>query len=1110
MRKLFLFLVIFVPVIAWAQDTRKITGQVLEATTAQPLPGATVFIDPQAPGAEDYNPAGTVTDVNGHFELVLPASIKYVIVSFIGFEALKADISGQEEFTFRLKEELKQLDEVVVTGYQQIEKRKVTSAITTVKTDEIKSIGVPTIDQMLEGQVAGLVATPTNGAPGAPAKMRIRSTVTLSGSTDPLWVLDGMILEGNDIPKDFTDKDNLDNLYNTSIAGVNPADIEDITILKDAAATAIYGARAANGVIVVTTKKGRQGKMRVNASASTFVTTRPDLGQLNLMNASEKVDWELQVAARPELDKMSDESGSAGAVRRLLAQYDQLGNFRQNGFGGISAEAQDAINRLRTSGTDWGKELYQTAVNQQYNISLSGGTEGVNYYASMGYYKEKGTTVGTGFERFNATLKTDFRLHEKVRLGLSMFMNHNTQSSYLTDGDAFINPSRYSRNVNPYLEAKDENGNYVYDPDIQGKDEYLEDFNFMEERENTDYTLKNLAFKPMLTLDYRPLRGLKLSTQFGMQLDRSLMEKLAEENTYFVRKYRLKSRYYDSSTGEDAFFLPEGGIIQNMNSDMSQYHWKVQGEYSRLFADKHDMDVMVGMEMRGDNTTRITTRGFGYDSKALTTKPLVFPENYSGINDANFQQYKKEYYENRYLSYFMTASYTYDNRYTLFGSLRYDGSNLFGVARKYKYLPLWSVSGAWNINRESFMQDADWLTNLKLRASYGIQGNVDKNTSPYIVGAWGNISILPDSEPGITVTSPPNQNLRWEKTSNWNVGLDAGFFNNRLSFSVDGYHRVSNDLIGIRSLPLENGFDFTNMNWAKLTNKGFELSLSTVNIRTKDFRWTTDFNIAHNKSEVNKILVRDNDRLPSIQGYSVGAQFSIKTAGVDENGMPLFRKDGQVVSMKDFFQLTPIDPYFALYQSPLTDDVEAFRELFTYEGTTEPKFTGGFINRFYYKNFDLTISTSFVLGQTVKEEPFYNPTDWFTGQNYSKRMADVWSPANPDGKYQGLLGMNNYQGDMYLAYSWFSDDWGSQAFRSYDIWYKKMNYLRVNSIRLGYTFGEKVLNKLGLASARLSVEARNPFVFGSSYKGYFDPESFGSIYSQPLPKTFSCGLDLTF
>lgn len=1101
MKKLFILLTLCLPFVVMAQETRKITGQVVEATTGQVLPGATIFIDPQAPEAKIYNPAGTVADANGRFELVLPVAIKYVVVSFIGYEALTLDISGKSDFTVRLKEELKQLDEVVVTGYQKIEKRKVTSSITTVKADDIKSIGVASVDQMLEGQVAGLMVTPTNGAPGAPAKMRVRSTVSLSGSTDPLWVLDGMILEGNDIPKNFGDKDNIDNLYNTSIAGINPADIEDITILKDAAATAIYGARAANGVIIVTTKKGRKGKMRVNASASVFVTTKPDLGKLNLMNASEKVDFELGIAARPELKK--DYNVSEGEVSRLLSKYGQWDAFGQNGFSGISGETQAAINSLRHSGANWADEIYRSTTNQQYNLSLSGGSDIANYYFSTGYYKEQGATKGTGFERFNATLKTDFNLHDKVKLGVSLFMNHMQKNSYLTDADAFINPARYSRMVNPYLNARNEKGDFVYDSDIQGKDSKYLLFNFIEESENTNYTLKSLSLKPMLTLDYRPWSSLKLTTQFGMQLDRNTSEKLADRNTYFVRKYREKSNY-----DGDKYFLPEGGIIQNSNDDMTQYHWKVQGEFSRAFAEKHEVDVMAGLEMRGDRTTRISTKGFGFDPKAMTTKPIVFPLGSSMINDQSFQQYRKEFYENRNLSYYMTGSYTYDNRYTLFGSLRYDGSNLFGVADKYKYLPLWSLSGAWNINRESFMEQADWLTNLKLRASYGIQGNVDKNTSPFVVGTWNNTSVLPDTnEPNIIVTSPPNQNLRWEKTTNWNVGLDMGVLKNRLTLSVDGYYRVSDDLIGNRALQLENGFDFSTMNWAKLTNKGIEVNLSTVNIRTRDFRWTTDFNIAHNTSKVNRILVRENSQTPSILGYSVGALFSIKTAGVDpKTGLPMYMKDGKAVSMNEFFHLTPMDPSFPY---PVTDlSTEDYRNLFTYEGTTEPKFTGGFINRFYYKNFDLTISTSFIIKQTMKEQPFYSPTDWWTGQNYSRKMQDVWSPQNPDGKYMGMLG-SNMSGDQMMAYYWY-DEQGRTAFQNHDTWFKEMSYLRVNNIRLGYNLGDRLLKKLRLAAARINFEARNPFVIGSSYKGYFDPESYGNIYSQPMPKTFSCGLDLTF
>ena len=1016
MKKSLLLIALLCPLWLFAQsegDYRTVKGVVMDSVTNETLIGATVMIDPNAVEAKNLGPKGTITDLDGKFELKIPKAVKYVVVSFVGYKNTTLDVTKNTEFKVLLQPDQEQLGEVVVTGYQQIEKRKATSAIQTVKMDDIKSIGVASIDQLLEGQIAGMTSIPTNGAPGAPNKMRIRSTVSLSGSTDPLWVLDGMILEGNDIPSNFSDKDNIDNLYNTSIAGINPADIEDITVLKDAAATAIYGARAANGVIVITTKKGKAGKMRVNASAAMFVTTKPDLGKLNFMNSSEKVDFELSMTKLDYAD--NNEKANKGEVARILAKYDQLEIYREGGFNAISQEAQNEINTLRNRNVNWGDQIYQSAVNQQYNLSVIGGSEKARYFASVGYYNEQGTTKKTGFERFNGTLKTDFDLRDNLQLGLSMFLAHSTRKSYITDLGGFTNPANYTRTVNPYLEVKDENGMYIYDQDIEGvtglAGERYVPFNIVEERENTDYSLKNLAVKPMISLDYKPFTWLKLSTLFGMQIENSETEKFADKDTYYVRKYRENAYTY-----KDGYWLPEGGIIQNWTENMSQYQWRLQGEFNNVFAEKHAVNVMVGYEMRGNKSTQVHTKGFGYDPKALTTKPLDFPDGFNDISSSLYQQYKRTENENRYLSYYMTASYSYDNRYTVFGSMRFDGSNLFGVSDKYKYLPLWALSAAWNVDREDFLKNADWLSNLKLRLSYGLQGNVDKNTSPYIVGTWGETSGLgSSSEPTISVTSPPNQKLRWEKTSNWNVGIDMGVLNNRITFSVDGYYRKSKDLIGVRSLPLENGFDFTSMNWAELTNKGFEFTMSTVNIRTKDFRWVMDFNIAHNKSNVDRITVRENEKTPSLQGYSVGALFKLNTAGLDENGIQMFWKNGERVSLQDFFALEVGSDGAPV--SKLTN--KEFSELYTYAGTTEPKFTGGFINKFYYKNFDLTISTSFVIDQTMQETPFYSPSEMSPGSNYSKRVADIWSPSNPDGIYPKIMNHSYWMdSDNDFLFTW--------------------------------------------------------------------------------------------
>lgn len=1126
MKKLLTLFVLICPLLALAQQTRQITGQVLDRADGTPLVGATVFIAPEETQAKNYNPQGTIVYEQGRFAFKLPVSVKKVVVSYLGYEAQTIDISGKSNFTIYLSATESKMDAVVVTGYQRIEKRKLTSSIANVKMADIARDGVASVDEMLSGSIAGLTSTPTTGAPGGASKVKIRSTVTLNGNTDPLWVLDGMPLEGNDIPSDWSSKENVDNLYNMSIAGLNPADIEDITVLKDAAATAIYGARAANGVIIITTKKGRRNQAtRVNVSASLFVTDRPNLDKLNLMNASQKVDLELALAANGRLNYLS----GMGGVARILDQAGERAALVGGGFSALSPETQSAINALRKNGTDWGKEIYQVALNQQYSISISGGGNKASYYFSGGYYNEQGTTVGTGFERLNLTMKTDYDLLKNLRFGTSVFVGQNKNDSYVSDTDVFTNPSRYTRTVNPYLNAYNPDGSYLYDPDMTARqrDSDVLDYNYFEERNNTEYTLKTRSIKTIFDLDYQPVKGLRLYTQFGLQVDNSMTEKMAQENSYFTRKYAR------NSVVDGVRYMPEGGVIQNWNSDMSQYNWKAQIEYSGTFAKKHELDLMAGMEMRGTTNTTIHTKGFGYDHKTMVTEPMPIPSGDAGerlANSSYFKQYQKSFYENRYLSYFFTGSYTYDNRYTIFGSMRYDGTNLFGVDPKYKFNPMWSISGAWSVNHEKFLRDAKWLDNLRLRASYGAQGNIDRSTSPYILGTWTTRNVGGSFEDAIFVSSPPNQNLRWETTYTWNAALDFAALENRIGFTFEIYGRNSKNLITTRTIPQETGFTSTSSNFGEMSSKGIEFTLNTVNVRTRDFRWETSINIAHNTDRVDKVHIDENSYTPSKEGYSSSAVFAYKTAGLDEYGIPMFWKDGQKVSLREFtdFRLDKTDyGFFVLYDPQVSTSQSAIRNNLSYIGSQNPNITGGFNNRFYYKNFDLSVSCNFVFGQLVKRTPFYSPTQTSPGENNTTEIGQVWSPENTSGIYPALTGNLKPDGttwsgwdeweanpDPYYLYNWILEQYnsisGASLFDNLDIWYKKINYFRVNSIRLGYAFPEKITRKLHMAGLRIHFEARNPFVIASNYDGYFDPETYGSIYSQPMARTYSVGLNITF
>ncbi len=437
--------------------------------------------------------------------------------------------------------------------------------------------------------------------------------------------------------------------------------------------------------------------------------------------------------------------------------------------------------------------------------------------------------------------------------------------------------------------------------------------------------------------------------------------------------------------------------------------------------------------------------------------------------------------------------------------MRYDGTNLFGVNKKYKYLPIWAVSGSWLVSKEDFMKNLSAISNLRLRASYGLQGNIDRNTSPFFIGEYSDSTILPGGKENIiNVISPPNDKLRWEKTTNVNFGLDLGVFNNRINLTADVYNRKGTDMISMKETPLETGFEYTMMNWGSLTNKGFELAVSTKNINKDNFKWSTTINFAHNKSNVISEQPRDNALLPSREGLPVNAVFALKTAGMDENGNPMFWKGNEKVKIEDFFAL--YDVYADFLPGQLVDSKLSnaeLRSLFTYVGDRDPKFTGGIINTFKISNFDFTVSATFNIKQTVLQTPSYRGMELDRGRNYTK---DIY---NAGGSLPGITSPDMETNPGWMGNKWLSDN-RSNAYSLLDIWAKEISYLRISSIRLGYTLPKEFTSPMGISALRLSVEGRNLFVFSNGYKGYFDPETYGNIYAQPITKSVTVGFNVSF
>lgn len=1084
-RHLFIVLLFLAGTFTSVYANRQIQGVVVSSEDNQPLIGASVYVtaDDLKKTGNRQSITGVITDIDGKFSISIPDGITRFYCSYVGFDALEVKLMpGKNQYEITLHPSAHMLDAVVVTGYQTVERRKLTAAVSKIDISDQMVGAAKSIDQALAGQIAGLSVSNISGAPGAPAKIRIRGTASLNGTQDPLWVLDGIPLEGTDIPNMDVLKD-IDNVTQSSIAGLNPADIENITVLKDAAATAIYGARAANGVIVITTKKGRAGKPVINFSTKLTYSPQLNIDRLNLMNSEEKVGLELGL-----LQSGYIYMANKGEVSRIVERYGLTSAFQAGGWDALTPQAQADINKLRNTNTDWNDILFRDAFTQEYNLSLSGGGEKATYYTSLGYMKENGNIPSVSNERINMVLKTSYQVNRMLKFGASLFANRRKTSNYLTGSDGVTNPVYYSRLANTYLSPYDDQGNYNYDIDVENDMDLDAGFNPFEERAHTSNQSTINGLSAIFDGELRFDDHFKITSQLGLQLDKTSIEKIAESDSYIMRLERKNNRV-DGTT-----FLPEGGFHKANENSNSQVTWKAMGEYRDTYNDIHEFEVMVGTELRKTWYQTLYSAGYGFDRKTLTTRPIIFPSE-----DQAFNLHSKTYKENAYVSAFSTLSYSLLNRYTLGGSIRFDGSDLFGVDKKYRYLPLYSISGLWRMSQEPFMQGAKWIDNLVFRASYGLQGNIDKNTSPYLLGKYRVDAILPDgSEDMIDINSAPNDKLRWEKTHSVNAGFDFAILNQAINLSVDYYYRKGVDLIGLQMLPLETGFTSTTINWASMRNQGVEIGLTTRNIHTKNFMWTTNLNFAYNANTVLKESIREDSSYPGREGRPVGALFVLKTAGLDDRGYPMYEnKNGEAVSARNFFKIDE----WGFGTTQLTP--QEWRDLYTYAGTSDCPYTGGFNNTFTYKAFELGVNFSFDFGGKVRTQPTYSIVEFDRGRNGNRDVLNRWTPENNTSTLPAIIDPNDYDENGF--YSYFPE-----AYRYMDIWVKNLNYVRLQNIRLGYTLPTNTMRFLGMSSATIAVEGRNLIVFGSSYKNFLDPESMSNPYSTPVPKSVTVSLSLNF
>lgn len=743
--------------------------------------------------------------------------------------------------------------------------------------------------------------------------------------------------------------------------------------------------------------------------------------------------------------------------------------------------------------------LFRGALSQDHYLSISGGGSRANYFASVGYYDEGGTVVGVNARRYNLTAKMQYNFYDRVRVGLSVFGNSRRNDSYLTNTDGFTNPVYYSRRANPYLSVYHADGSYVYDPDMQGygKDGVTVPYNIYEERENTSNQLTNQSLTTLFDLYVKIWRGLTFDSQLGLQYDVRKGVSHASESSYSTRKDMMRSLLGTKS------YLPVGGVIKNNDGHAFQYTLKNMLRYSQLIGEIHDFEVMVGQELRKSRDENVFSAAYGYDENTLTSQPVLYPDASYG---RTFPLFRRNVYENAFVSFFSTASYTLLGRYTLGASIRFDGSNLFGVDPKYRYLPLYSVSCMWNLREEPWMSWASWISDLRLRASYGLQGNIDKSTSPKLIGEWANdVEILPGGrEKNIFVSRPPNARLRWEKTSTYNVGFDASFARSRYRLSFDYYYRKGTDLIGMRRLPLETGFEYTTINWSSLTNRGYEVNLGLELLRVGDFVWGTQANFSYNQNRVERLTVQYNQRTPSGEGYPVGSIFVLPYAGIDSYGYPLLETPGgERVLISDLLRLAPAaGGSTSIGVTPAEE-----RALYRYAGTDEPPYSVGLSMRWGWRGWDLSAQFVGNMGHKFLVPPYYSFTDYDRGLNTSRYILEAWSESNPGGTLPRLFTKGTLGGSRSTEYGAYSELNYQQRL---SLWVRDASYIRFQSLRLTYEFPKSWVSRLYLQRLSLSCEGRNLLVYGFDYKGFLDPETMKNPFAQPIPRSVTFGLNVGF
>ena len=1041
----------------------QISGSVVD-TKGQPLPGVTILLKGTT--------VGCVTDSEGNFRLELPMRENIVLsFSFVGMKTIEVAYSGQKEMKVVLEEEITEMEQVNVisTGYYDIDKSKMTGAVEVVTAREIAGKGYTSIDEVLRGTLAGVSVMNVSGRPGAQAQIRIRGVNSLTGNMEPMWIVDGMPMQGNLPTSVGVGATELENTVMTSgIGNISTDYVESITILKDAAAAAIYGSRAANGVIVIKTKRGRVGKSYINVQSSFAISEAPK-NRLEMMNSEEKIAFERS---------LYEDFPNATLRGRASLLYKGIDE------GTISrADAMAELENMRQINTDWFDEIFRVALNHKHVVTLSGGSETTQFYSSINYSNEQGVIPNNDYKHFGATLKLTHDFNRNLRILFDVSSSLRTEKS----SASAVNPLYYATFANPYERPYDENGNYAYDysyePELSKvKDGYMYDFNMLKDlRENTAKT-KYGSNQVNLQLEWKLFEGFMYSLAGTVSNTSSYTRKEIAPGSYTSK---VKSWILDLySENEIPDNLNLGALQENTSRS---FGWTVRNQikYARELKEDHFVNIVVGHEVSAVESNSFMQYSPQYD----VDKGLIGYPNLDGVNAGDLdldRLHETSKGQDRSVSVFATASYSYKDRYVVAGSSRWDGADIIGTDNRFS--PLWNVSLKWNMHEENFMKSCRFVNVLSLRGSYGFTGSIDRNAYPFTLMTYGSLRYYDGIQLPIDVM-PGNPSVKWQKKEDRSIGLDFSLFNYRINGTVNYYCNDVNNLLGDKKIPYSTGRGSVVANLSSLRNSGWEFSLNTVNIDHENFRWTTSFNIALNDNKITDAFYEKISDLYTIrrkyqiEGYPVNAWFGFKTAGINpQTGEYMIYTDA-----KDEDGHPKGYPYGNGY---IADGSTYSTENAYYLGEAEPPISGGFGTTLTYKRLSLNAQFAFMTGHKIKSFKSYNGS-----LMNASRLNQLKTEANRWRKPGDITNVPKYTtSTATLSLLEITDDKLEDG-----------SYLKCNLISLGYNLPSNLCQKLGLSQLRCTFNVHNLFTW-TKYRG-IDPETLGA-FGYPSAKKYMFTLNL--